>query len=183
MGGGVQPANRGKVGMFDNGAPIWSFLTQLAGEEDPEGSRQATHGLFYFEVFPALALASMHSSFFGRSAGPRYNPGRRKTFKQEDWIRVVRCVASEAERYGLSALQQWCNTLLTDGRPSKAHQDCLDAAICLLVALRWRLDGQERSIMIGDLTQGYMVSPIMPEARAQIQAAASRCVIAVDGLI
>ncbi len=163
IGGGVQPANRSKIGMFDSRAPIWNFLMGLEGEEDPERSRRATQGLFYFEVFPAFALASMHSSFFGRGAGPRYNPGRRKTFKQDDWIAVINVVASEAERYGCSALQEWCNSLPTSDRPSKAHQDCLDAAICLLVALRWRLEDRDRSMMIGDLSHGYMVAEVAPE--------------------
>lgn len=183
LGGGVQPANRGKVGMFDPAAPIWSFLAQVGGEEDPERSRYATNGLFYFEVFPALALASMHSSFYGRGAGPRYNPGRRKTFKQEDWIKVAAAVAAEAGRLGCDALREWCSSLPMQVRPRKAHQDCLDSAICLLVALRWRLESQEHSIMIGDLVQGYIVSPIVPAPRAQIVAAAIKCSVAVDGLM
>jgi predicted RNase H-like nuclease len=34
LGGGVQPANRGKLGMFCDASPIWRFLTALgAGEE------------------------------------------------------------------------------------------------------------------------------------------------------
>src|SRR5215212_3635738 len=63
VGGGVQPANRSKVGMFDDAAPIWSFLSRLDGVEDPERARVADQGLFYFEVFPALALLSIEDSF------------------------------------------------------------------------------------------------------------------------
>jgi predicted RNase H-like nuclease len=56
LGGGVQPANRSKRGIFDNDAPIWSFKESLGATEDPELSRRAERGLFIIEVFPALAL-------------------------------------------------------------------------------------------------------------------------------
>jgi predicted RNase H-like nuclease len=56
IGGGVQPANRSRVGMFDDGAPIWRFKRDLGATEDPEVSRKAQHGIFIVEVFPALAL-------------------------------------------------------------------------------------------------------------------------------
>jgi predicted RNase H-like nuclease len=85
LGGGVQPANRSKKGMFDDDAPIWRFLAELGGTEDPEAARTASEGLFYFEVFPALALPSICDSFYGRFAGPRYNPARERTFRLEDW--------------------------------------------------------------------------------------------------
>ena len=60
----MQPANRSKVGMFDD-APIWSFKTKLEATEDPELARAATHGLFLIEVFPALAIISLELAFFG----------------------------------------------------------------------------------------------------------------------
>jgi predicted RNase H-like nuclease len=46
IGGGVQPANRSRVGMFDEGAPIWRFKRDLGAAEDPEVSRKAGHGFF-----------------------------------------------------------------------------------------------------------------------------------------
>ena len=41
VGGGVQPANRSKIGMFCDNAPIWSFLSELEATEAP--SRHALH--------------------------------------------------------------------------------------------------------------------------------------------
>jgi predicted RNase H-like nuclease len=79
LGGGVQPSNTGRVGMFCKDAPIWRFLATLGAQEDPEASRTARDGLFVLEVFPALALPSLNPTFFGRLAAPRYNPGRRRT--------------------------------------------------------------------------------------------------------
>jgi predicted RNase H-like nuclease len=57
IGGGVQPANRLREGMFDEHAPIWRFKKCLGAREDPEASRKAAHGIFIVEVFSALALS------------------------------------------------------------------------------------------------------------------------------
>ncbi len=100
MGGGVQPANTGRVGMFCAASPIWRFLAALEAVEDPEAARTARAGVYVMEVFPALALASLDEGFCGRLAGPRYNPGRRKTFRMADWVRVAEAAAAEAERFG-----------------------------------------------------------------------------------
>ncbi|ACL56572.1 hypothetical protein [Methylobacterium nodulans] len=45
LGGGVQPANRAKIGMFDDAAPHWRFKERLGATEDPEASRGASNGL------------------------------------------------------------------------------------------------------------------------------------------
>src|SRR5437588_7702195 len=36
LGGGVQPANRGKSGMFCDSSPIWRFLAELNAKQNPE---------------------------------------------------------------------------------------------------------------------------------------------------
>ena len=59
LGGGVQPANRSKKGMFDDDAPIWRFKQRLSACDDAEAARSAEQGLFLIEVFPALAIPSL----------------------------------------------------------------------------------------------------------------------------
>jgi predicted RNase H-like nuclease len=154
--------------MFDDAAPIWRFLAELGGTEDPEAARTAQDGLFYFEVFPALAVASIGNSFFGRLAGPRYNPARRKTFRMADWHCVCAAVANDARRIGCDALAEWCDDLGSIQRPVKADQDRMDAAICLLIALRWRLEGLGACTMVGDLKTGYMVTPAAEGVRERL---------------
>jgi predicted RNase H-like nuclease len=97
IGGGVQPANRSRVGMFDENAPIWRFKRNLGATEDPEVSRRAARGIFIVEVFPALALPAFESAFNGYRQGPKYNPAR-KTFRLHDWEAVIETVASYACR-------------------------------------------------------------------------------------
>jgi len=46
LGGGVQPANRGRLGMFCDASPIWEFLKALGATEDPEQARTAIKGQY-----------------------------------------------------------------------------------------------------------------------------------------
>ena len=56
--------------------------------------------------------------------------------------------------------------------PRKGHQDMLDAAVCALVGLIWRGAPADRSVMIGDVESGYMVTPISDETRQRLEKAA-----------
>ena len=154
--------------MFDDAAPIWRFLAGLNGTEDPNAARTADEGLFYLEVFPALALASIGDAFWGRLAAPRYNPTRKKTFRLEHWHSVLHAVAADARRLGCGPLAEWCDQLSAVERPRKADQDRLDAAICLLTAIIWRIEPRDRSLMIGDLATGYMVTPASAAVRQKL---------------
>ena len=89
VGGGVQPANASKKVMFDPIAPIWSFLSSLSLTEDPLKARTSKSGHFLIEVFPALALPSLSPKFSGRLCAPKYNPGKPRNFKMEDWVAVT----------------------------------------------------------------------------------------------
>ena len=68
------------------------------------------------------------------------------------------------------------------GNPRKSDQDRLDAVICLLIAIRWRLSPREQSVMIGDMTQGYIVAPVTDETRRRLKARADLTGVALDGV-
>ena len=59
-------------------------------------------------------------------------------------------------------------------KPRKADQDRLDAAICALVGVIWRAGPAGSGAMLGDLRQGYMVTPLSPAIRLRLEAAAAR---------
>ena len=181
LGGGVQPANRGRLGMFCDASPIWRFLKALGAVEDPEQARTAVRGTFLMEVYPALAMASMHEDFFGRLRAPRYNPDRRKTYQPEAWVRVTQVAAGEASRLGCSEASEWCSEAGMIQQPRKSDQDRLDAVLCLLIALRWRLRPRSESLLLGDLTSGYMVLPASPAVRKRLAVAAHRLGVPLDG--
>jgi predicted RNase H-like nuclease len=178
LGGGVQPSNRGRLGMFSSASPIWRFLTALEAVEDPEQARIAASGLYLMEVFPALA-----PGFFGRLGAPRYNPDRRKTFRANDWARVAEAAAQEASALSCYELAAWCKEAGKIARPRKADQDMLDAALCLLIALRWRLRPRAASLLLGDLASGYMVVPASPEVREYLTKRARKYSVAMDGVV
>lgn len=183
LGGGVQPSNRGRRGMFCDASPIWRFLTALGAEESPEQARTAASGLYLMEVFPALALASLDTSFFGRLSAPRYNPDRKKTFLIADWVRVAKAAARAADMMGCEDLGEWCRTAGGTARPRKADQDKLDSALCVLIALHWRLRPRETSLLLGDLNAGYMVLPASREVREYLIDAARKHLVAMDGVV
>jgi predicted RNase H-like nuclease len=181
MGGGVQPANRG-LRLFREDAPIHGFLKKLGAIEDPEAARTAKRGLHLMEVFPALALASLDASFFGRGTGPRYNPARRKTFRVEHWRAVIAAAQCEAELFGCPPLVAWLDEQRENPTPKKADQDCLDAALCLLIAIRWRFGARNQSVAIGDLKNGYIVTPVSELVIERLSKAAKARGVPIDAL-
>jgi predicted RNase H-like nuclease len=174
VGGGVQPANRSKTGMFCDDAPVWAFLSAVDATQDPLRARTASAGHFVIEVFPALALPALEDGFAGRLRAPKYNPQNRKKFRLEDWQAVAGVVARSAERLGVQGLADWARHVQAVGQPRKSDQDRLDAALCALIGLGWRAGPAARSAMPGDVDHGYMVTPISDATWPRLQRAALR---------
>ena len=172
--GGVQPENCGKP-VFGQDAPVWQFLDRIGARQEPLAARNARKGLYLIEVFPALALPALESDIMERRRTARYNPGKRKRFCLDDWKLVAKAVARDTEAFGLPQLSRWARSVAGCDAPRKRDQDLLDAAICLLVALRWRQCS--RVAMIGDLKRGYMMTPVSVETHKILcRAAEERCV-------
>ena len=66
----------------------------------------------------------------------------------------------EATDWGCAPLVGWIEGMSANTAPRKESQDRLDAALCLLIAIRWRLGKREQSVAVGDLKNGYIVSPV-----------------------
>ena len=109
VGGGAQPANRSKVGMLDDTAPIWRFKNALNVVEDPEAARSAASGLFLIEVFPALALVCLNDAFCQRLAQPKYNPAVHKRFRIEHWQAVIETIRAFGQSGTVSQIDEWCD--------------------------------------------------------------------------
>ena len=188
--GGVQPANQGKtksgrtmpskVRMFGPEAPIWQFLRRIDAVQNPPQSRSAASGLHAIEVFPALALPALEPAILERKRAARYNPANRRRFSLSDWRLVARAASRHAAALRLTALSEWAHDLAEIPKPTKTDQDCLDAAICLIVALQWRRAPRNQVTVIGDAQSGYMVSPVTPATHAIIQPAATRRGVPMD---
>lgn len=180
--GGVQPARRSGLGasMFGDGAPIWSFLDRIGATQDPMAARDAVAGTFVMEVFPALALPAIIPAIWERGHGAKYNP-KARLFRPSDWPLVCLGVAAHASAIGRLEIARCAELLATVAAPKKGDQDRLDALICLLIGLGWRHLPAEDGLLLGDLDGGYIVTPVSPDTRSWLVAAASRRGLVVDG--
>jgi predicted RNase H-like nuclease len=73
----------------------------------------------------------------------------------EDWTREIRGKAAEI-------------------RPRRPDQDQLDAVLCGLIGYQWRAKRRQDSIMIGDLSSGYMIAPIDTNTGNHLKEAATK---------
>jgi predicted RNase H-like nuclease len=181
IGGGVQPANRSKTGIFDDDAPIWRFKKRLRATENPEMSRTATSGLFIIEVYPYLALPALNPAFSGRLNGPKYNPTNKK-FRKNDWCAVIKTVERYARIAGIEGVEIWARQLAENTPPKKAEQDQLDSVLCALVGYHWRAKPRTHSVMIGDLVDGYMIAPTHSVTGGRLAVAAKKHSVPIDGI-
>jgi predicted RNase H-like nuclease len=178
--GGVQPGSRSKIGMFDDGAPIWPFLAKLGARESPQVARTVGTGRFLIEVFPALSLPSLIPELMARGRAAKYNPSNRRLYAPDDWRLVAGALAGHARDLGVDALADWCEAAAALERPRKADQDRLDAAICLVLAILWRRGPRTSMVVLGDSRNGYMVTAVSPVTAPILIAAAVRHGVGYD---
>ena len=169
-----------KVRMFGPEAPIWRFLRRLDAVQNPPSTRTATNGRHLVEVFPALALPALEPAILERKRAARYNPANGRRFSLPDWRLVALAASRHAAALRLNGLSDWARDLAELQKPTKTDQDCLDAAICLIVALLWRRAPRDQVTVIGDAQFGYMVSPVTPATRAILQTAATKRAVPMD---
>jgi predicted RNase H-like nuclease len=170
--GGAQPANTGRAEMFGKDAPIWPFLQKFGGAANPLESAARVR---VFETYPVLtAIASSwilpdNKKNRPRPTGrlPKYNPGNREKFLIDDWIYTCDRVKLALSGRGLADLENWINGVALCRAPRKRDQDCLDACICLVMALH--LIEDKDCLMVGNTDTGYMVVPHGVSLEAELQ--------------
>ncbi|WP_114416165.1 DUF429 domain-containing protein [Marinospirillum perlucidum] len=169
--GGVQPANTGKIEMFGQNAPVWSFLDKFGGPANPLEGLEAT---WVIETYPVLSMIALGWTLPDsvRSTGrlPKYNPQRSKTFSISDWQHVCKLISQELSSRNLLKSAAWLD-LAAQQKPRKTDQDHLDACICLLVALHL-IEGKQ-CLMVGDMDSGYIVVPYSDTLSDELEA---RCI-------
>jgi predicted RNase H-like nuclease len=104
-----------------------------------------------FETYPVLALISLGWTLPGpRDPGrlPNHDPQRTKTFCIDDWSHVCNLAAGAFRSRGMKLLCGWAEQAAVKPNPRKSDQDCLDACLCLLVALHMAEGGD--CLMAGD---------------------------------
>ncbi len=186
---GTQTANRNKATMFGDAAPIWRFIEDISAAEHPgttnagignplmdfEVAKTATGQIHLIEVYPALALPALEPKFMDRSYAARYNPRNKNKFCLADWGLACETVRRCAGELNLQVLMEWAQAMAKLPSPRKAHQDKLDAVICLIIAMQWRRERAGHGLtVIGNLESGYMVTPASCDTRRILQAACEK---------
>lgn len=168
--GGVLSSNTGIRSMFGGEAPVWQFLSQFGGAADPLGFAPGTR---VFETYPVLAMIALGWMVIdARPTGrlPKYNPKRRNAFAIDEWRHVCALASTELQRRGLTETAAWVDAIAQKDKPRKHDQDCLDACLCLLVAVHL-IEGDE-CLMVGDLATGYILVPDSEVLRLELE---TRC--------
>jgi predicted RNase H-like nuclease len=159
--GGVQPASLSKATMFGPASPVEQrFLKPLNPVQNPFQALAKSPGRYVMEVFPALALPTFVPAFWHRQRGPKYNPANRAMFSLDDWQAVGLGMAKWAQTEGLTPLAHSFVTLAQHVNPTKDDQDQLDSMICVAIGYCWQQYGLVRSVVVGDNTTGFMVTPV-----------------------
>lgn len=155
--GGMQPANTGRRGMFDDGAPIWLFLDRFGGPAEILSCSRHTE---IFETYPVLTIIARGwiLSDDRRPSGrlPKYNPVRRSTFRTDDWAYLCGKLSGFFKERGVAAIADWIESIRFLESPRKSDQDRLDACLCLLVAMDMA-EGKD-CMVIGEQKSGYIVT-------------------------
>jgi predicted RNase H-like nuclease len=181
--GGMQPSNRGnKLTMFGDPAPIWPFLRDLGAEIDWRCSVGAKHGRFAIEVYPAVAFAGLFSEFLERGRLPKYNP-KGRLFCQDDWRRLCDLIGQLGNELCIAGVSEWCADAAKLSPPRKCDQDKLDAVMCVIITYLWWRFGRERSMVVGDMATGYIVTPTNPNVTAEVGARANLIEVPFDAIV
>ena len=131
-----------------------------------------------------MALPALESEFMkyrreGRRYAARYDPSKdpsKDNFSPNDWSLVCETVRSYSAKFCLQSLSQWASEMVkawdSPQKPEKLHQDKIDAALCLIIALQWRRQ-TDMWCAIGGLDDGYIVTPTSEKTRSILQKAAN----------
>ena len=173
-GGGVQPANTSKESMFGPSAPIWEFKKSLEAKDDPLGAQVAGEGKYIIEVFPALSLTAWNPEFSERLGAPKYNPANKRRFNLDHWKAVNSTIENRSKALGLPEVKKWAGGAFQKNSPTKSDQDKLDAVICLLAGITWRIADPDETLLLGDSNSGFIAANVCNKTRMRLQSAIER---------
>jgi predicted RNase H-like nuclease len=143
---------------FGPSAGIWQLLAALRAEgylQDPAAVAARRYGRYVFECYPNAALIGWLGD------RPRYKV---RSKNAEAWHEVIEFLRGreDAELRIVNARR----AIPRDLAHTKENEDRIDALIAAYsAAWLWRY-GFERSVLIGDLEKGYVVTPVNAAMRA-----------------
>lgn len=162
---GAHASNTGNARCFGRDAGIWRFADALAERgyrQEPMAVARAERGRFFFECYP-------HTAFLGLFDLDRVLRYKHHCRDREAWreaLRLVRSLGDPGRAPRLVGVEQ---QVPADWRQTKEHEDLLDAIVTAYVGAYFRAHGTERSLVVGDLATGYMVTPVSARTGAALR--------------
>ena len=95
---------------------------------------------------------------------------------------LCEAIGGYGESLGMVGVRSWCVQTAEIPEPAKSDQDKLDAVICVLVTYLWWRFGRERSLVVGHLESGYIVTSSNQFTRERILRAATLHRVPVDAV-
>jgi predicted RNase H-like nuclease len=141
-------------------AGIWDFAEALEARgyrQDPIAVAERAAGRYYFECFPHPALLGL----FDLDGVLKYKV---RHHDRAAWQRLLQLLRSlEAREPRLSGVSACAHARLA---PTLENENKLDSIVAAYVAAYWWHHGTERSVSLGSLSEGYMVTPFSGRTRA-----------------
>ncbi len=142
------PSNRSNESCYGPNAGIWAFLTQLQQHgyvHKPMSIPNSKTGRFYFECYPHPAIIALQN----RTKVLKY---KCRHGNQDEWNELVDFL----KMLPVTNLATMVESLAFQ---NKANEDKLDSIVCAYTAVLWWQHGITQSSMIGNMTDGYIVTP------------------------
>ena len=142
------PSNRGNESCYGANAGIWTLLAELdrlGYVHSPLSVPGSTSGRFFFECYPHPAIIALQN----RTKVLKYKCRHRN---KQDWDELV-VFLSTLPVANLSETVNACSN------QNKGNEDKLDSIVCAYTAALWWQHGATRSSMLGNMDDGYIVTP------------------------
>lgn len=161
---GAHAANTSNLSCFGPDAGIWKLVRLLHERgyiQSPNSVAEKESGRFFFECYPHPALLGL----FDLKRTIAYKVRHRKLESWRDLLQLLSTLSESpvpvrnvAEFFPASMPHQ------------KANEDALDSFVAAYVAA-WLFEfGYERSMILGDLVSGYIVTPVSSNTRRVLEA-------------
>lgn len=143
---------------------IWDFVEALESRgyrQDPLSVAERRPGRFYFECFPHPALLGL----FDLDALLAYKVRRRDRSAWRRLLQLLRSLEERAPR--LRGIAVYAHARLPQ---TLDNENRLDSIVAAYVGAWWWRHGTRRSVSLGSLSDGYIVTPVSQRTRAAFAA-------------
>ncbi len=160
---GCYSSNRSNGPSYGSDAGIWKFLNvlnQRGYQQNPAAVATKELGKFYFECYPHPAIIAL----FNLPSVLKYKVNKKNS---DDWKKLVRHIRGlkDAE-LPISNVAEFVSE---DFKQCKGNEDILDSVVAAYVAAYFWNFGYEKSVAIGTMSEGYMVTPVNDRMRKLLE--------------